>query len=234
MRVGSAAASHPASRGWPVLTSAGPAQKRRQLRARRVSGASHWREWRGKEFGPSQTSCYSFMITKDVPAALKGFSQRTVSGLKNQQSLAPTYCCNISRTKLQSITWLQSLSPGHCHCMPPPKKAELASYQCTNAEVWEVRAFCTHFPWSRAEEVWGLQRLQWISWWTVTALLSGSLAPKSTKSRLAQLVGHTSAGHIPWLIQSASQEEQQGHNAVRRRPGFLKSFLSFSSNRIPP
>lgn len=132
MRVGSAAASHPPSTGWPVLTSAGPAQKQRQLRAKRPSGASHWQEWREKEPDPSQTSHCSFVITKDVPAALKGLRKIFLIYKKEKRSLVPTYCCNFSRTKLQDITWLQPLSPGHCHCMPPPKKAELAPYQCTN------------------------------------------------------------------------------------------------------
>lgn len=150
MRAGNAAASHPPSTGWPVLTSAGPAQKQRQLRVRRVSGASQWQEWRGNKPDPPQTSHSSFIITKDVPVALKGFSQRTASDIKKQQSLVPTYYCNISRTKLQDITWLQYLSHGHCHCTPPPKKAELPSYHCTNAEVQKVRAFWAHFLCSRA------------------------------------------------------------------------------------
>lgn len=213
--------THPAQAGqyWRLLAQL----RNRQLRARRVSGTCHWQEWREKEPDPSQTSHCSFIITKDVPAALKGFSQKTVSDIRKQPSLVPTYCCNFPRTKLQDITWLQSLSPGHCHCRPPPKKAELASYQCTNAAVQEARALWAHFPWSRAQEVWGLQDG-----------LSQPLSQVLWLQRPPRAGWHSCWG-TPCRAQlpdssGAPAKGTAGHKAVRR-PGFLKSFLSFSSNR---
>lgn len=202
MRVGSAAASHPPITGWPVLTSAGPAQKQRQLRAKRPSGASHWQEWREKEPDPSQTSPCSFIITKDVPAALKGFSKKTGCFLVSETSLAPTYCCNFSRTKLEDITWLQPLSPGYCHHMPPPKKAELAPYQCTHGGS-ERHSIWGSFPMEQSLGGRDLQRLQ-------MDCHSSSLAPKATKSRLAQLVGHTPAGHSSLSHPEWQPREQLG------------------------
>lgn len=142
----------------------------RQPRATRVSGASHWRN--KKEPHPSQTSCYSFIITKDVQAAPNGFSQKTVSGIRNHKVLFPS-------TAVTSQT-----SGYHLAAAPFPwalplhatfRKGRAGIQQCTKAEFQKSG----HFGFtSHGAEL----RSSGVCRWIVTALLSASLDPKATKS----------------------------------------------------
>lgn len=132
-----------------------------------------------------------------------------------------------------------------CHL---PKKAQLASYQHTNAEDKKVSALWIHFQQRGSYVVWGFK---WLHYQTdVTALLSGFLAHQKhcqeqagtrveqgfphRRSRLwlVSWSGAPRQGRGSWLSRMASQEEQQDTMQLgEERPGFLQIFLSFSSKR---
>lgn len=149
-----------------------------------------------------------------MQAAPKEFSQKTVSGIKNNKVLFPpsAVTCQTSGYHLAAAPF-----PWARHCMPASEKAELASHQCTKAEVQEVRIFWVHFPWSRAQEDWGLQMDCHSS--------SLSLYCPKGHQELTQLEGHTPAGHSSLTHLEFQPREQQGTMQVRRRPEFPVFFF---------
>ena len=122
-----------------------------------------------------------------MPAAAKGFSQRTISDVTKNKELFPSTAVTSQGPNERfrvSLGWSSLLldSVTVCHL---PKKAQLASYQCTNAEDKEVSALWIHFQQRRSYVVWGFQ---WLRYQTdATALLSGfPVHQKYCQDRLEQ------------------------------------------------
>lgn len=119
-----------------------------------------------------------------------------------------------------------------CHL---PKKAQLASHQCTNAEDKEVSALWIHFQQRRSYVVWGFQ---WPHYQTCHSssfrfsctpevLPRQGFPPVSLTALVSELI---SAGRS-FLTQSDGQPRgTAGHNAVPRKETWIpKILLSLSS-----